>query len=87
MYSTHSPHPPSWPGHSFAVQLNLTIVYRCTLALGDRAETLLTLQTLLADADAKAARISKLETDITKMKKVGRCSLTLVPCLWTSYLQ
>ena len=39
-------------------------------AIGDRAETLLTLQTLLADADAKHARIAKLETDISKMRKV-----------------
>ena len=38
-------------------------------AVSDRAETLLTLQTLLADADAKHARITKLETDISK---VGR---------------
>lgn len=39
-------------------------------AVSDRAETLLTLQTLLAEADGKHARITKLETDITKMKKV-----------------
>ena len=39
-------------------------------AIGDRAETLLTLQTLLAGADAKHARIAKLETDISKLRKV-----------------
>jgi len=39
-------------------------------AIADRATTLLTLQTLLGDADSKHARITKMETDITKGKKV-----------------
>ena len=38
-------------------------------AVADRAETLLTLQTHLADVDSKKARIAKLEMDFSKMHK------------------
>ena len=41
-------------------------------AVADRSETLLTLQTLLAEVDGKKARIAKLETDITKMLRVDQ---------------
>lgn len=38
-------------------------------AVADRAETLLTLQTHLADVDSKKARLAKLEMDFSKMHK------------------
>jgi sorting nexin-1/2 len=40
-------------------------------ATGDRAETLLTLQTMLSDIEAKSAKLSKLELDVAKTSKAA----------------
>lgn len=46
-------------------------------SIGDRNESLLTLQTMLAEADRLEARIAKLTPDFTKMKKVEDLKLEL----------
>ena len=46
-------------------------------SISDRNESLLTLQTMLAEADRLEARIAKLTPDFTKMKKVEDLKLEL----------
>ena len=53
-------------------------------AVADRSETLLTLQTSLAEVDGKKARIAKLETDITKMLRVDQLKRELAETQATS---